>query len=230
MLRSRRLLAALMGALVASSLAAEAQPEIAYRILSGYVEKRESAGDKGAKVAGAVLSSIGGLAIGGAAVSWFGSDAIADAMSAPRLDQETKLGLTIGLGVGGAAFAVGGAALIAAKPFDYRAAYAEVFTERDPAVREALSVAVLRDLAIRGREERVAGALSSLLVPLVSSAIRVAVNVSEDKVWSDNLFSGVSWSSWSLVGGITGLLSTSEEERLYEKYLAGRDALYGERP
>lgn len=228
--RSRSIAAAVLAALAALSLSAEAQPEIAYRILSGYVEKKEAAGDAGSKVAGTVLSSIGGLAIGGAAVAWFGSDEIADAMGAPRLDQDTKLGLTIGLGVGGAAFALGGAALIAAKPLDYRAAYAEVFTERDSAVREALSVAVLRDLALRGREARVTGALSSLLVPLVSSAIRVAVNVSEDKVWSDNLFSGVSWSSWSLVGGITGLFSTSEEERLYEKYLAGRDALYGERP
>jgi hypothetical protein len=210
------------------SVFAEDQPEIAYRILSGYIDKKEAGGTAGAKIAGSILAGTGGLLIGGAAVTWFGGDAIA-ARSGTVFDPQTKSGVTIGLGVGGLALAVAGSALMTAKPHDYRLEYGEVFRESDAQVREAMSVAVLRDLSIKAEKARVTGALSTLLVPLLSAAITAGVNVSNGKNWYDGVMNSVGWSAWSIAGGISNLFGTSEEERLYQKYQAARDAMYGDR-
>jgi hypothetical protein len=214
---------------IGGSAFAESQPEIAYRLLSGYVGAKEVKGQGGNRVAGSIMTTTGGLLVAGAAATWFAGDDISRSFTGQPMDGDLKVNLSLGLGIGGLVLSGIGSAVYFAKPVDYRSAYGEVFSERDPSVREALSVAVLRDLAIHGKETRIRGAMSSLLVPLISAAIRAGVNLSEGRIWYDKIGSSISASSWSIVGGITTFFSTSEEERLYEKYLAGRDALYGER-
>lgn len=204
------------------------QPEIAYRILSGYVTKKESDDSKGQKAGGIILSSIGGLAIAGAAATWFAGDAISQSTIGAPMDSDVKFGVSLGLGIGGLGMALGGAAIIASKPTDYRALYAEVFAEDDTEVREALSVAVLRDISIKAKQERISESVFNLLVPVVSMAIKAGANLAADREWSDNILSGVYWSAWNIASGVAGLFETTPEERLYEKYLASRDALYGE--
>ncbi|HUX36764.1 MAG TPA: hypothetical protein VMV44_02560 [Rectinemataceae bacterium] len=222
----RRLVSALSLLFCLGVLAAEEEPEIAYRILTGYFDKKTVAGNSGAKIAGGILAGAGGLLMAGAATTWFAGDAIA-ANSGGSFDPQTKTGVTIGLGVGGLALAAAGSTIMTAKAQDYRAEYPEIFKESDAQVREALSVAVLRDLSIKAENARVTGALSSLLVPLLSAAITAGVNLSKGKLWYDGVVSSVSWSAWGIAGGISRLFGSSEEERLYQKYQAAREAMYG---
>lgn len=230
LMNPKRLFAFLSALLFLGALApAQDEVEIAYRILSGYVDKKEAQGATGARIAGGILSASGGLMLGAAATTWFAGDRIA-AASGASLDPDLKSGLTIGLGVSGLGLTGLGVGFLAAKPHDYHAEYAEVFREADPRVREALSVAALRELALKGKSARVTGALSSLLVPALTVAIQAGTNLTKGKVWYDHALDSLSWSAWSIAGGITGLFGTSEEERLYAKYLAGRDAIYGESP
>ena len=210
------------------NLQAEDQPEIAYRILSGYIDKKEASGSDGNRIGGSIMAGMGGLLIAGSATTWFAGDYLS-ARAGGTLDPNTKLGVTIGLGVGGLALAGTGSALMFAKPHDYRAEYREVFKEDDGQVREALSVAVLRDLSIKAEKSRITGAISTLLVPLLSAAITAGVNVSSGKTWYDGVLNSFGWSAWSIAGGISSLFGSSEEERLYAKYQAAEEALYGER-
>jgi len=209
-------------------LSAEDQPEIAYRILSGYIDNKEALGAAGNKIAGGVIAGTGGLFIAGAAVTWFEGDTIAS-WSGNRLDPQTKMGVAVGVGIGGLVLAGAGSALFAAKPHDFRSDYKEVFEENDSQVREAMSAAVLRDLSIKAEKARITGAISSLLVPLLSSAITAGINLTSGKVWYDGVVQSATWSAWSIAGGVAALFGTTDEERLYSKYLAAREALYGDR-
>jgi hypothetical protein len=209
-------------------LAAQDQPDIAYRILSGYIDKKEANSGMGLKTGGSIVMGLGGLIVAGAATTYFAGDDIARSAGAPAgLDPDIKIGLSIGLGVGGLVLSSVGYGMAFSKPRDYRLEYAEVFHEDDRQIREAMAVAVLRDLSIKAKNARVTSALSSFLVPVLSAAIRAGVNLSNGKEWSDGVMSSISWSAWSIAGGITGLFGSSEEERLYAKYLSGREALYG---
>ncbi len=226
----RASIASLAFLLCLGSLFAQDQPEIAYRILTSYIEKKEGGRGGDSRAGGAIVAGLGGLLIAGAATTWFAGDAIAQSAGlATGMDPDTKAGLSIGLGVGGLVLSGVGAGIIFSKPHDYRLEYGEVFKEDDRLVREALSVAVLRDMSVKAQKARVTKAISNLLVPVLTAAIRAGVNLSTGKEWSDGVVSSISWSAWSVATAISGLFGSTEEERLYAKYLAGRDALYGER-
>lgn len=211
-------------------LSAQEQPEIAYRILNGYVDKREADGGGGKKIGGTIMVAVGGLMLAGAGTVWFAGDAIAESAGhSGGMNPDTKFGVTLGVGIGGLALTGAGAGVLFSKPHDYRKEYAEVFTEADHQVREALSVAVLRDMSIKARKSRITGAVSSLMVPLVYSAIKIGANLTNNRPWQEKVMDGFYWSAWSIAGGLSNLFGSTEEERLYEKYLAGRDALYGDR-
>jgi hypothetical protein len=206
---------------------AEEQPQIAYRILTGYIDKKASESLSGRKGAGIGLSIGGGLVLASGAVTYLWGDSIARAAGGPALDPTVKTSVSIGLGVGGLALLSIGGSLAAARPKDYRSEYGEVFEERDPLVREALAVAVLRDLAIKGEKKRVSGAVMNLLFPVIYGAIQAGANLSQGKVWHDQVLNGLYWTAWNVASGVSELFGSSEEERLYEKYRAGREALFG---
>jgi hypothetical protein len=225
----RRIVCALLIFISILALAAEDQPQIGYRILSGYLTKKEADGDRGRKGVGIGFATTGGLLIAGAATTYFAGDWIGESLFSGAMDPEIKTNVSLGLGIGGLAASAIGAGILAAKPRDWTLEYAEVFAETDQQVREALAVAALKDLAIKGKKERMTGAISNLAVPIVFGAARASINIAKGKAWYMDILDGIYWSPWSVVSGLTSLFGTSEEERLYEKYLAGRDALYGDR-
>jgi hypothetical protein len=227
---TRRLLAAVSIACISlSSLVAEDQPQIAYRILSGYLAKEEAEGERGKHGAGIAFATIGGTLIAGGAVTYFAGDMIGESFFGGPMDREIRTNVSLGLGIGGLASTAIGAGILAAKPRDFDMEYAEVFAETDAQVREALAVAALKDLSIKGKKNRMVSAITNLAVPLVYGAARAGMNAVEGKPWNEDIFGGFYWSAWNLASGFGSLFGTSEEERLYEKYLAGRDALYGDR-
>lgn len=220
-------LVVLIAFVISSGFAQE--PQLAYRILTGYVEKKEATAGAGRRIGGGILTATGGLMIGAAATTWCFGDAIAAELGGGAMDPDLRFNLSLGLGLGGLATTGIGIGILASRPKNYRAEYAEVFTEVDPQIQEALAVAALRNMAVQGKKNRITGALSSLLAPVIYSAIKAGVNVSQGKAWDDDILSGLYWNAFSITGGITSLFSESEEERLYDKYLVGRDALYGDR-
>jgi post-segregation antitoxin (ccd killing protein) len=227
-MRHNRKVALFLSVMVAAArLFAEDQPEIAYRILSSYVDKQEAEGDRGLKIGGLISYGIGGSLAAASATTWLAGDRISRAASGHSLDPDTKLGLTLGLGIGSAVMLGVGTGLSLSHAPDYRVEYAEVFKEKDAQIREALAVAVLHDLSTKGKKERISGAVSSLLVPVLSAAITAGMNVSDGKPWQDGVLNSAGWSAWSIAGAVSQFFSLSKEERLYDKYLAGRDALYG---
>ena len=228
---SRRILSALLILVTAAAgLAAEEEPQIAYRILSGYLVKEEADAKIGNKIAGTILCSTGGLLIAGAGATWFAGDWIGDRYFGGPMDPDIKVNVSLGLGIGGLATTVVGAGLLSAKPRDRDEEYAEVFAENDAKVREALAVAALKDLAIQGKKRRMTSAVSNLAVPIVYGLVRAGMNAVQGDPWNKDLFDGFYWNAWNVASGLSDIFGTTEEERLYDKYLAGRDALYGDRP
>ncbi len=223
--RNRAAAALLIALAISPAFASE--PEIAYRFLGDYVAAKEAkAGDK---TGAYVMLGTGAFLAASSAAAWFYSDDISQAFDYGPIDPTLKNGLTLGFAIGSAASFGIGLGLYAAPPKNYRLEFASVFQESDPELREALAAATLRDLAIQAKQSRVAGALSSLLIPAIGAIIRVSTNVSEGKAWQTDLMMSISSNSWSLIGGITNLMTRSKEELLYERYLAARDALYDPR-
>ncbi|MEI6385345.1 MAG: hypothetical protein WCQ50_01835, partial [Spirochaetota bacterium] len=177
MKRNRIFVLFLSFTVVAARLLAEDQPEIAYRILSSYVDKQEAEGDRGLKIGGLVSYGIGSTLAAAAATTWLAGNRISQATSGHVLDPDTRLGMTLGFGIGSAVMLGVGTGLSFSHAPDYRVEYAEVFKEKDAQVREALAVAVLHDLSTKGKKERISGAVSSLLVPVLSAAITAGMNV-----------------------------------------------------
>jgi hypothetical protein len=214
----------------AIGVAAEDQPQIAYRILSGYIDKKEAESESGRRIGGTILTSVGGSLLVAGGITYFAGDYLAEnVFGGGPMDPEVKRNVSLGLGIGGLGAMGIGAGILAAKPHDFDVDYAEVFAESDSQVREALAVAALKDLAIRGKKDRMVSAISNLAVPLLWGAIRAGMNSIEGRPWDDKLFDNFYWSAGSIASGVASIVSQSEEERLYEKYLAGRDALYGDR-
>jgi hypothetical protein len=232
---------AILSLLIASSFAASAiaqstpipmsagpeKPEIAYRLFSNWADNYQVEAKRGKTIATTFLYAGGALALGGAALTWYGGDAISDNMCGSPMESDLKRDMTLGLGIGGGALLVSGMIVASVPIKDYRAIYADVFQESDPEVREAMAVSVLRYQADRGKERRIASFITSFAVPKLTGAITAGINVSQDKRWSDDLLSSVGNSSWCMAGGIVSLFSKSPEERLYERYLSTRDAYYG---
>lgn len=205
------------------------EPQIGYRILSTYFDKMDIEGNKGMKIAGSILTISGGLMLGGAATTWFAGDQISQDLYGVPMDTDTKKYVSIGLGVGGVVTSSIGMGLLFSKPIDYHVQYAEVFNESDASVREALAVAALMDLSMKGKSERIMNGILNLATPLFTIAINALSNLSEGNDWYDNIMEGGFINAGNIALGLSSLFGTSEEERLYEKYRAGRDALYGDR-
>ena len=223
------LLALSLAASLASPLFAEEEPQLAYRILTGYFDKQAVEGERGRKGAGTAFTSIGGTLLAGAGVTYFAGDYIGEGFFGGPMDPEIKNNVALGLGIGGLATTAIGVGLLRAKPHDPAVEYAEVFQEDDAQVREALAVAALKDLSIKGKKRRMTNAVSNLAVPLAYALVKAGMNVAEGKAWNDHISGGFYWGVWNVSSGLTSLFGTTEEERLYEKYLAGREALYGDR-
>ena len=221
-------IAVVMALVSAFSVAAQEQPQIAYRILSGYVDKKQAESNEGKKIGGLVLAGTGGLLLAAGATTWFYGDEISTSATGYPMDAEAKAGMALGLGLGGLTTTLIGGGLLFAKPHDFKAQYAEVFDERDAQVQEALAIAALKDISIQGKKVRITGAISSFLTPIIFGAVVAAANVSQGKEWSHDILDGLYWNAFSVAGGISALFSTTEEERLYQKYQAGREAFYGD--
>jgi hypothetical protein len=202
-------------------------PEIAYHLFSNWADKYKETATKNKAIAEGLLFGGGALFLGGSALTWYGGDSISESCSGSPMDFETKQDLTLGFGITGGALLLGGIIVAAVPIKDYRAIYSDVFQEKDPEVREAMAVSVLRYQADRGKDRRIASFIWSCALPILVGGFTVCANLSNDDKWSKDVFSTMGDSSWTMVGGVVSIFSKSPEERLYDRYLTTRDAYYG---
>jgi hypothetical protein len=201
-------------------------PQIAFRLFDDYVQTQQGQLQKD-RTASAIASFVlGGLCLGGAAVTYFAGDSIADSLSRERMASGWKIGLSVGLGVGGLAFTYGGINSLVTKPVDLRTKYADVFNEPNPVVQEAMAAATLKDLADASRTKRLINAGRDFAL----GAIMVTTGILTDSYAGTDLWSGAaSYYYWTPISLFTSSLSqffgTSKEERLYGKYLSVEKAL-----
>lgn len=208
---------------VAFGQAGSAEPQIAYRILSDYVQQK--ADDEGLTHAIVGWSFVGCGAVLGAAsgAAWYHQD-----------QWETYAGMTqdqaniacLAVGSVGAAFIVAGAVTLCLPNDDIKKQYQVVFKETDPVVQEALAVAAIKDAAETGRNNRITGAIWGFAVPVVTLVVQSMLNVSQNKPWYDGYDTASEWQVPTIVTNITALFTESPEERLYDKYLAAKAAIY----
>jgi hypothetical protein len=223
-------LAALAGPLAAQMTFTEAKaenPQIAYRIFSNWVGERQERAPREKKAATIALYSIGGLALGASAATWFAGDDFSDCVAGSPMDPELKENLSLGLAIGGASFLIAGALVSSAPIKDYRAIYADVLNEGDPEIQEAMAVAALKYQSDRGKERRITSFVSGLAVPVFAGLLRAGANLIQGDEWTDGVWSSMQWSCWSAADGLVQLFRKTDEERRYERYLTARDALYG---
>lgn len=211
----------------AAPMPKDEKPEIAFRLFSNWADNYQVRARKNKAIAEGILFSTGALSLGGAALTWFAGDRISENCSGSPMDSETKRGVTLGLGITGGALVLSGIIVAAVPIKDYRAIYSDVFEEKDPEVREAMAVSVLRYQSDRGKERRVSSFIWSLALPIIAGAVTIGSNMSNDDRWNKDLLSSMANSSWCTVGGVVSLFTKSPEERLYERYLNTRDAYYG---
>jgi hypothetical protein len=205
----------------------EGKPQVAYRLFSKWADNYQVEARRGKTIAESVLFSAGALSLGGSALAWYGGDSISREMTGSPMDADLKQNLALGLGIGGGALLVSGLIVHSIPIKDYRAIYADIFEEQDPEVREAMAVSVLRYQADRGKESRIISFVSGFVVPLIAGGIKAGTNLAQGDNWSKDVLSSMGSSSWWMAGSIVSLFQKTPEERLYERYLATRDALYG---
>jgi hypothetical protein len=203
------------------------RPQVAYRLFSTWADNYMSEARKGKLIAETILYSGGAISLAGSALTWYGGDEISRELGSGPMDPELKQNLALGLGIGGGALILSGMIVHSVPVQDYRAIYADVFEERDPEVQEAMAVSVLRYQADKGKERRITSFISGLVVPVLVCGVTAGINASQGRNWSDGLEGSLQGSSWGFVGSLTSIFTKSPEERLYERYLATRDALYG---
>jgi len=203
-------------------------PQIAFRLLSTWVDNHDRSSGGGQLFASTFLMTAGGLGLATAGLTWFAGDEISTRASGYPLASDVKQGIVLGAGIGGAALVATGVAIRSMPVQNQRQVYADIFGERDPEVQEAMAVAALRDQAAKGKERRITSFISSLVVPLITGGIKVGINLSLGDPWSKDLGQSFGYSSWSMVSGLSALVSKSKEELLYDRYLSTRDALYGQ--
>jgi hypothetical protein len=204
----------------------DGKPQIAYHLFSTWADNYQTEAIRGKSIAQTVLYSGAGLAFAGSAITYFAGDRISNEIQGYDLDPELRRNLALGLGIGGGALLVSGMIAATVPVKDYRAIYADVFSERDSEVQEAMAASVLRYQADRGKERRITSFVSGLIVPLLACGITASINASQGRVWNDGIVDSLKGSSWSMAGSVTSLFTKTPEERLYERYLATRDALY----
>jgi hypothetical protein len=207
--------------------ASEAQPQIAYHLFSNWADNYEVEAKRGKAVATGLLYGTGALSLGGAALTWYGGDELSRQTSGSDMDYSLKKNMTIGLGITGGVLLLSGMIVSSIPIKDYRAIYADVFEEPDPEVREAMAVSVLRYQADQGKERRITSFISGFVVPILAGGITAGFNLAEGEKWDKDVLSSMANSSWWMAGSIVSLFQKTPEERLYERYLSTRDALYG---
>lgn len=203
------------------------KPQIAYRIFSGWVDERMERAPREKKAATIALYTIGGTALAAGATTYFAGDAIAQSLTGSPMDRELKENLSLGLAISGASLIVVGTIVSSTPLKDYRAIYSDVLNEPDPEMREAMAIAALKYQSDRGKERRITSFVSGLAVPIFAGLLRVGANLIQGKEWTEGVWPSMQWSCWSAANGIVQLFTKSDEERLFERYLNARDALYG---
>lgn len=202
-------------------------PQIAYRLFENWADNYMTDAKKGKAVGSGILFGLGAVGAAGAALTWFGGDAISESASGSLMDPDVKNGLTIGLGASGAACLLAGV-LVATSPIkDYRAIYSDVFEEKDPEVREAMAVSVLHYQADQGRQARIRSSLMSIVFPLVMAGVTAGIGADSPEDFGQTFLKSWGNYAWWSVGGIINFFSKSKEERLYDRYLFARDSYYG---
>jgi hypothetical protein len=203
------------------------KPEIAYRLFSNWADNYQASAKRGKTVAETILFSGAALTLGGSALTWFGGDAISNNVNGSPMDPDLKQNLSLGLGISGGALLLSGMIVASVPIKDYRAIYADVFEEKDPEVREAMAVSVLRYQADRGKQARIANVFCGIMAPVVLGGITAGLNLSQGERWDKDLWQKLGGMSWSMVWSLTSLFVKSPQEQLYERYLSARDAYYG---
>jgi hypothetical protein len=203
------------------------KPQVAYHLFSNWADNYMVDAKRGKAIAEGILYGLGSVSLAGAALTWYGGDAISNNVSGAPMDQNLKQNLTMGFGIGGGALILAGMIVNSVPIKDYRAIYADVFQEKDPEVQEAMAVSVLRYQSDQGRERRIVSFVSGLIVPLLAGGIKAGANLSQGQPWGTDVLSTMGNSSWWMAGSIVYLFQKTPEERLYDRYLSTRDALYG---
>ncbi len=210
-----------------NSPAEGAKPQIAYRLFTTWADSYMANARRGKVIGETVLYSTGAIALAGAALTWYGGDAISNNVSGSPMDPQLKQNLAMGLGIGGISFLAIGSIVSSVPIKDYRALYADVYEEKNPEVQEAMAASVLRYQSDKGKESRITSFITGLVVPLAAAAITGGINAAQGNNWSDGLLNALKGSSWTMCFSLVSLFQKTPEERLYDRYLATRDALYG---
>jgi hypothetical protein len=203
------------------------KPQVAYHLFSTWADNYMADAKRGKAIGEEFLFGTGAVSLAGAALTWYEGDAISNNLSGSPMDPDIKRNLTMGLGIGGGVFILAGLIVQSVPIKDYRAIYADVFQERDPEVQEAMAVSVLRYQADRGKERRITSFVVGLVVPLLAGGIQAGVNLAQGNPWGKDMLTTMGNSSWWMAGSIVDLFRKTPEERLYDRYLTTRDALYG---
>ncbi|NOY09614.1 MAG: hypothetical protein GXP33_12330 [Spirochaetes bacterium] len=212
------------------------KPQIAYRFLDGYIRAKEKNAELNKKIGAGISLATGGIFLGASAVTYFYGDEIYSTFDEmystfngdkKTLDPNIKNIAAASFALGGL-FAIGmGAAILVKKPVNLHKKYSFVFEEKDPVVQEALASAVLKDIAEEGERKRIISGFTSLATPLLSIGLTIGSNIiNPKKEWYADILTVNSWFIGNIVSGISSFLSKSKEERLYEKYLAAKKAIY----
>ena len=80
----------------------DSKPQIAYHLFSTWADDYMSRAKRGKIVGETILYSTGALALGGAALTWYGGDEISNNVSGSPMDPMVKQNVAMGLGIGGA--------------------------------------------------------------------------------------------------------------------------------
>ncbi len=201
----------------------KAEPQIAYRILSDYVQQKEEDAGKTRAIVGWSLVGVGTVVVAGSATAWATQDLWRASLPVSS-DQVTITCLAVA--GGGAAAIIGGIVTLAYPHNTMDKEYALIFKEKDPVVQEALAAAALKVSADGARDRRITGAIVGLAVPVVTLVVQSALNVSTNKPWYNGYDSVGAWQVPSIATNISSFFTESSEERLYDKYLAAKSAIY----
>jgi hypothetical protein len=209
---------------------AEAQresPQIAYTLFSNWADNYMADAKKSKTVSSGIAFGLGAVGFAGSALTWFGGDAISESATGSPMAADVKQGMTLGLGIGGGICLATGL-IIALTPIkDYRAIYSDVFEEKDPEVREAMAVSVLRYQSDQGKQNRVSAAIWNIAGGLVASVTMASINSNSADEWGHQFLKYGPYYSMNIVSGVISLFTKSSEEQRYDRYLAARDAYYG---
>jgi hypothetical protein len=200
------------------------QPQIAYRIFNDYVVQKELKENSGRTALSYLMVGAGAGFLAMSGVSWVYGDQIAGGI--PGWDQEKKIIVTsvfAGLGITAAGLGLVG---VMSPPADFKKQYSLVYQESDAVVQEAMAAAALKEMADRGRDSRVTGAIIGIATPVITYLVQSILNVSQGKSWYQGYDSTGVWQIPSIVSSFSAFFQQSAEERLYDKYLAAKSALY----